>query len=328
MGKNDVDPFSNLKGPELLDISITNYCERECDFCYRRSHRQGRFMSPADYAGLIRQAGRAGVLQVALGGGNPNQHPNFVDILKITRDHGIVPSYTTNGQGMTDKIYGATRQYCGAMAVSFYEPFSEAEETIKRSREHGIKVNVHFLLSRRNLPLAIELLERRPDLLESVNALVFLNYKPVHSTPSLCLVDGEETRLFFDLIRNTSKCKIGFDSCMISYLPLLGPDLVPETVDFCEAARFSAFVSEDMFLYPCSFMNDGPENGVDLRTTSLEDGWRDGEEFVKMRYRLSNPGAQKYAISACVGCEAYALCRGGCSIFDINRCRPGLALTG
>ena len=31
-GNNGENPFWKVNGPELLDISITNYCEKECDF--------------------------------------------------------------------------------------------------------------------------------------------------------------------------------------------------------------------------------------------------------------------------------------------------------
>lgn len=320
-GKNDNEPFCNVAGPELLDIAITNYCERQCDFCYRASNRHGSFMRLEDYEIIMEQAEKAGVLQVALGGGNPNQHPQFTRILQKTRDHNIVPSYTTNGQGMTDEIYAVTKQLCGAMAVSWYEPYTEAQEVIKQACAYGIKVNIHFMLNKLSLPQAMELMEKHSDLLESVNAVVFLNYKPVHSSDELCLMDGKEIKDFFESVKNIKNCKIGFDSCMISFLPLMGDGLLKETVDFCEAARFSAYISENLLLYPCSFMNDISGNGIDLRKYSLQDGWRFGEEFLKMRARLSRPGAQRYSIPACQTCKNYVMCHGGCPVFNINRCR-------
>jgi radical SAM protein with 4Fe4S-binding SPASM domain len=320
-GKNGEDPFYNVMGPELLDISITNFCERQCDFCYRNSNTDGDNMPVEDYERIIKEAEKAGVLQVAIGGGNPNQHPQFIDILLITRKNKIIPSYTTNGQGMTDEIYRATKELCGAMAISWYEPYFEAKEVIRKAQDFKIKTNIHFLLNQKTLPVAIDLLETQGDLLEKINAIVFLNYKPVHSNESLCLTDGEEIKYFFDLVKVFKKCKIGFDSCMISYMPLLGEDLAPETVDFCESGRFSAYISENLLLYPCSFMNDISQKGVDLKVHSLTYGWQNGEDFKKMREKLLNPGTQDYAIGACEGCQSYTLCHGGCQIFNINRCR-------
>jgi radical SAM protein with 4Fe4S-binding SPASM domain len=320
-GKNDINPFYNLSGPELLDISITNYCQRECDFCYRNSNKHGHFISLEDYELVMVQAEKAGVLQAALGGGNPNQHPHFIQILQLTKDHHIIPSYTTNGQGLTPEIYQATKKLCGALAVSWYEPYIEAKEVIKQAIDYGIKLNIHFLLSKNTLPQAIELLEHQHDLLSKINAIIFLNYKPVHTPESLCLSERDEIKHFLNLIKQVKKCKIGFDSCMISYLPLMGEDLAQQTVDFCEAARFSAFVSEDLFFYPCSFMKDSSEYPVNLRTQTLEDGWRNGEEFVQMRHKLNTPAEQKYAIQACRTCHVYEMCHGGCQVFNINRCR-------
>jgi radical SAM protein with 4Fe4S-binding SPASM domain len=321
IGNDGIDPFCNIAGPELLDISITNYCERNCDFCYRASHQQGSFMPLDDYKMIMEQAQKAGVLQVALGGGNPNQHPQFVEILKTTRKHHIIPSYTTNGQGMTPEIYAATKKYCGALAVSWYEPYLEAKEVVRQAGLLGITINIHFLLNKSTLTEAIDLLDNGQDFLKKINALVFLNFKPVHTSESLCLTDGFQIKAFFDSVKKFRACSIGFDSCMISYLPLMADVLVKESIDFCEAGRFSAFVSEDLFLYPCSFLNDISKNGINLKLTSLAECWRHGEAFVEMREKLNTAGQQNYPISECPNCFEYEMCHGGCQIFNINRCR-------
>lgn len=121
-------------GPELLDVSITNYCERGCDFCYRGSNKNGKSMSLELYEKILKNAEQTGVFQIAIGGGNPNQHPQFIEILKLTRKYGIIPSYTTNGQGMTKEIYEASKKYAGAVAVSWYSPSDDAKKVIKNCR--------------------------------------------------------------------------------------------------------------------------------------------------------------------------------------------------
>jgi hypothetical protein len=72
-------------------------------------------MTVADYIMIMQQGARLDVYQVALGSGNPNQQPEFVDILRITRqDFGIVANYATNGRGLTDDVLEATARFCGA----------------------------------------------------------------------------------------------------------------------------------------------------------------------------------------------------------------------
>ena len=324
MGNSGDDPFFNSKGPELLDISITNYCEKGCSFCYRASNPLGQHMELKDYCRLLEQAQRAGVLQIALGGGNPNQHPDFIRILEQTRRHSIIPSYTTNGQGMTEEIYRATKELCGALAVSWYAPYLDAKKVISKCKKYGIKVNIHFLLSKQTIREAIRLLQEETELLQQVNAIIFLNYKPIHSTADWCLTDDDNLLEFLDTVNEIKDCKIGFDSCMISYLTISEQKLVPETVEFCEAARFSAFIAEDSFMYPCSFMRDTKYSGIDLTQMTLQDAWQTGELFLKMRNALQTPGKQEYPIDDCSRCNQYVFCHGGCQIFNINKCRKGI----
>lgn len=314
------EPFWNQRGPELLDISITNYCERGCDFCYRETSPQGIFMPLEQYIDIMTQAEAVGTLQVALGGGNPNQHPDFCRILEITREHHIIPSYTTNGQGMTDEIYDTTKRCCGAMAVSWYEPYSEALQVIENCHKRDIKVNVHYLLNRNSLQAATHMLRSNMSFLRPINAIVFLNYKPVHSSHALCLIDDHDLDDFLCAVREFRGCKLGFDSCMISYLTKIENAVCTSTMDFCEAGRFSAFISENGRMYPCSFMCDSNFTGIDLKLISLKDAWRYGDSFQMMRSRLSGPGRQEHPIENCKKCGQFAMCHGGCPVFPINRC--------
>lgn len=320
VGQTEHEPFCNIKTPELLDIAITNYCERGCDFCYRLSNKNGRHMELLEYTRLVKEASKLGVMQIALGGGNPNQHPDFVSILEITRKHLIIPSYTTNGQGMTDEIYRATKEYCGALAVSWYSPYIDAMNVINECNNRSIRVNIHFMINKETINDAIALM-RDNALLEKVNAVIFLAYKPIHSTFDLCLEDDVYLGEFLNEVQDSKPCKIGFDSCMISYLTKLEESVKSETVDYCEAARFSAFISEESVMYPCSFMCDTSIQGIDLKRTSIQEAWKNGEIFSRIRLCLSNPSMQLHPIIKCKGCNKYDFCHGGCQVFNINMCR-------
>lgn len=297
-------------GPELLDISITNYCERCCDFCYRHSSKSGTFMSVDLFEKIISQAKTLGVFQIALGGGNPNQHPQFVELLKISRAYGIVPSYTTNGQGMTDEIYKASRQYCGAVAVSWYKPYSEAMEVINNCWNYNIPVNIHFVLDNDNLAEAKNLLDH--EILDKVNAVIFLNYKPVGDVKRTILHESEKFDAFIYEAIHYRRCKIGFDSCMISHLARNRCSVLEESVDFCEAARYSAFISEQGIMYPCSFMCGNNMNGCDLKEKTIGEIWEKSVEFNRIRAVINSKNGK------CLQCDKYDFCHGGCPCFPIN----------
>ena len=70
--------------PELADISISNHCTKGCSFCYRNSTANNEFMSLEDYCYVLdamHHPKLGGVFQVAIGGGEPLEHPRFIDII-------------------------------------------------------------------------------------------------------------------------------------------------------------------------------------------------------------------------------------------------------
>ncbi len=319
-GKNKEELFWREEGPELLDISITDYCERECEFCYRKANKHGSFMESALYEEILLQAEKAGVQQIALGGGNPNQHPDFVKFLELAREHHIVASYTTNGQGMTKEIYQATKKYGGALAVSWYFPYTDAINVIKECGAYGIPVNIHFVLHRESILEAMDLLQSEKLSWETVNAILFLNYKPMGRKTYEGLRDDKELNRFLKCAVSFEKCKVGFDSCMISWLMKYKELIAEESIDYCEAGRFSAFISEKGIMYPCSFLCGNRVNGENVREKKLVEIWKNGTAFQEMRSRLTKPAQQNVPILKCAGCTDYRLCHGGCQEFTINRC--------
>ena len=310
------EPVWAEDGPELIDLSITSYCQRKCSFCYRGANDlEYTHLGLADISRVIEQASACGTLQMALGGGNPNQHPNFVEILRMVREADIVPSYTTNGVGMTEEILKATAEYCGAIAVSVYSPNDESYYRclIEKITNYGIKLNLHAIISDDNLPLWTKWLKDPPVFMKFVNAIIFLNYKPIgRAGADLLPRDKEKIEEFFRSANDCGAVKVGFDSCSISGI-VRWMNVPKELVEPCEAAKFSAFISEDMKMYPCSFMVGKGYYG-DLRKESLLDIWQKNKYFKEFR--------ESTIPARCNGCEYSAVCYGGCRLFEeINFCR-------
>lgn len=311
------EPFWAVEGPELFDISITNFCDKGCDFCYRDSNPDGHHMDVDDYREILNQLVDMHTFQVALGGGNPNQHPDFVEILRMTReDFGIVPSYTTNGRGLTNEVIRASKKYCGAVAVSFYHPIKDFISAVNTLISNDIKTNIHFLLTSKTIHSAIDLLKNIPDYLDGINAIIFLNYKPAGSraNDTLLLKNSKDIDDFFKCVseHDMRRFKIGFDSCNISGI-VQHIKYNPRFIESCEASRFSAFISEDMLLYPCSFM-EAITDGINIGEQSIVSAWQKDQGFVNMRNVISN---RKCPLQ----CKKYSDCYGGCPVFsEVNYC--------
>lgn len=324
----EIDPFMR-SFPGLLDIGIMGGCKAASQGlckaggarsgCYQgaRPYNPDNDMKLDDYKKIIDEGAKKGLMQVALGGaGNPNDHLYFEEICKYTREHGIVPNYTTAGVGLTQEAVDVTKKYCGAVAVSWYaQQFTV--DALNMFISAGCKTNIHYVLSKETISEAISLLENHTLPYEDkvmnfeenqINAFIFLLYKPVglgRIENMLTLADNsDDIKKFFDLV--TSKhhpFKIGFDSCSIPAVLNFSKNVNINSVDTCEGGRFSAYIAADMTMVPCSF-DQQHKWGVSLKEHTVQEAW-DSELFDDFRSHMKN---------ACPNCSKRCNCMGGCPI--------------
>lgn len=143
--------ITELKYPEFYDIKCTSYCKGGCVGCYMDSTAKDQHYSNIvdkveSYFGKMTDNQRP--FQVAIGGGEPTSHPDFIDLLEVFYNLNIQPNYTTNGMYVTDDILQATVKYCGGVALSCH---SHLEKYWKSSTIQyvgaGIKLNFHIVIS-------------------------------------------------------------------------------------------------------------------------------------------------------------------------------------
>lgn len=297
--------------PELADIAIGNRCSKGCPFCYRDSQPDGPLMSLDAYEFVLerlRSERWGSVFQVALGGGEPLEHPDLLGILDATVERGVVPNFTTNGELVDRALAREIAKRAGAVAVSARSLSSFARSAMNALVAAGVRTNIHFVLSESSLDEACAILEGRFDgALAGLNALVFLTYKPKgRAGEGDCLLEGPRLERFIKLAeRKPASLRIGFDACFVP--PLLKSSAVEEAlVDSCECGFFSVFVDESLRVSPCSF-NSGEEPGFDLRSLSLEEIWEEG--FAPYRRAVLERRC------ADESCSSRGSCRGACPLF-------------
>ena len=142
---------------------------------------------------------------------------------------------------------------------------------------------------------------------DGINAVVFLLHKPVGlgSAENVIAFDNNG---FQELIQYVSSkdvgYKIGFDSCTVPALIHGQGDVSMDSLDTCEGARWSAYITSDMKMLPCSFDNQERRWAVDLRIYSIKEAW-ESPEFEEFR---------NYFRYSCPECDNRKLCMGGCPI--------------
>jgi len=314
------DPFMS-SFPELLDVGIMGHCThglsglcRESGVqCYQDGWNISQpNMNTDDFLMIARQCqGRS--YQFALGGrGDPDQHEEFESILRICREYEIIPNFTSSGLGFDEEIIRLCRIYCGAVAISWYgQPYTK--KAIQGLIDAGVKTNIHFVLGRESVKKAKNFL--RDEVPTGVNAVIFLLHKPVglgRKENLLSWDNGDPQELFRYIDEEIFPFKIGFDSCSVPGLLSSMKHVNVNSLDTCEAARWSAYVTPDMKLLPCSFDNQGERWAVDLRNYTIEEAWN-SLEFTRFRggFLISCPdcGLRKQCMGGCPICPEIVLCK-------------------
>ncbi len=313
-----VDPFMTTY-PQLIDVGIMGHCDSGkrglCKAagieCYQDGLNTSLPNMTLENFKRICNESRGKVFQIALGGrGNPNKHENFKEILEYCRACNIVPNYTTSGMELTDEEVELTKKYCGAVAVSWQRaPHTLA--AIKKFIDAGCKTNIHYVLGNFSIDEAINNLANRifyhHGFPSGINAVIFLAHKPVGlgTDEQVLKTDNPKVKKFFELIDNEKfPFKIGFDSCSVPGILNFTSKIDKKSIDTCEGARWSMYISADMVATPCSFDQD-QRWGVHLdAVTTIQNAWN-GAYFEDFRNSFRK---------SCSGCKDRIECMGSCPI--------------
>lgn len=141
-----IGKYTKASKPELVDIKITDYCSFGCSFCYQASTLQGKHapMENIDFA--IAQLAKAKVFEAALGGGDPLEHPDIVEILQKFKAAGIVPNFTTKFPAKVRQFWPEIGHLIGGFAYSA-ETAAQVRSAAKLMRMiPKEKVNLHYVM--------------------------------------------------------------------------------------------------------------------------------------------------------------------------------------
>jgi organic radical activating enzyme len=91
--ENDLD-FFECATVEALDIKITNRCHRGCKFCHENSTPDGNHCSDLLNIEFLKHLHP--YAELAIGGGNPLEHPQLYDFLIQCKERQFIPSMTVH----------------------------------------------------------------------------------------------------------------------------------------------------------------------------------------------------------------------------------------
>lgn len=147
---------------------------------------------------------------------------------------------------------------------------------------------------------------------KGINAIVFLLYKPV-GLASQDYVIGYDDPDYLELLRLVTSIdcnwKYGFDTCQSPAIYKFAPGVAIESIEFCEAARFSMYINSRCIAFPCSFGIGDDTFSVNLKQHSLQEAW-ESESFAKFREKQTK---------VCANCTT-GICRSCGLELGLNLC--------
>lgn len=261
--------------PRVVQVAVTNHCNLACGFCYRDRGAASAWTVDA-LAALLADLDRAGVLEVAFGGGEPFAWKGFDRLLRrLHEETRLAVSVTTNGVLLDDatlqKIAGTYAQ----LRLSIYDdqPFRHA---IARLRGAHAPFGVNWLVTPKRLPeletFVLDLVAR------GVTDVLLLSYNGADAALHLDDASARElgarvARLAYAL---RGRCAVKLSVCFGERL-----EPVPRVLELdgdCGAGRDFVAITSDRCVQPCSFHHDKVpiESAADVLAA-----WRDQRRMTR-----------------------------------------------
>jgi len=93
-----------LESPLLLDLKITDFCDKGCSFCYMDSSSEGQHIDHNNIYRVLSNIAHSKVFEVAIGGGEPTKCPDFKDIIVSLYHQGVKPNFSTASLDWMDDL--------------------------------------------------------------------------------------------------------------------------------------------------------------------------------------------------------------------------------
>ena len=228
---------------ELLSIDISNYCSKQCPFCYNHSSLEGISMwSPLEVIDFASDCIAHGIKAVSLGGGEPFEYEGIYDVIDALYPKCYL-SVTSNGLPLENPqtLKMLAEHKPDKIHLTIHHPNDDTEimrieRQLQSIAQLGIKPGINLLVGADLIDHAKDVYERlNKKLTSSQIILIPQRYSNTPTPKQLASVAGgkpfQSPSCLLKCQRPSEVCSVTWDkkvnSCSFS------PDKVPlETLDF------------------------------------------------------------------------------------------------
>ena len=207
---------------ELLSIDLSNYCSKQCTFCYNHSRRDGNTLwEPQEVISFASDCIKHGVKAVSLGGGEPFEYSGVFEVIDALFPKCYL-SVTSNGLPLEDdKIWEMLMMHKpDKIHITIHKPDNEeevirVERQVQRIASIGIKPGLNLLVGADNIAQTQNVYEQMSKLLNSDQIiLVPQRFSNTPTSRHLALVSGGKP---FQSPLCLLKCQRPINFCSVSW---------------------------------------------------------------------------------------------------------------
>ncbi len=250
---------------QSLHIDITDSCPLKCTQCYKKENKDV-FLDLNYFKGLIDEAVKLNVFQIAIGGGEPLMHKRLIDMVKYVADTEMSVSITTSGYGLdTEKLTDLINSGLNHIQISLNGTTKAVNQLSRDGYDYAI--NALKLLSERDISFGINFVVRKDNICDLENIILLaqkfganninlLRYKPnnyeSHCDLELSIADIE---MLTSVVRKRSLVNITVDSAFTPFLMNITNVNVSANQSGCGALKTFINVTADGDFKPCSHIS-------------------------------------------------------------------------
>jgi len=317
----------HLTAPETVHWAVTHRCRGRCPDCYAARHRRffAEELATPEALRLVDRLADWGVLQLAIGGGEPLLRDDLAEIAERAAARGLIVHVTTGDMlsllRRAPALMGSVSAFQVGTRVEGLLAETEPDATLlaacsQLADQGGVSLGANVMLSCSVIGQFERLVERLSR--AGIRTATLLRYKPPASreqwareAPSPATLRDFEPRL--------QEVALGYPEitfrvdCALSFLQRgLAPEAAVEAgIRGCVAGQRILAVMPDGSAFPCSQLVVPGLCAGNLLTDDLDTLWRRSPAVKRYRGRCGKAALQE---TACGVCAAREHC-GGCAVF-------------
>lgn len=319
--------------PKYVVWELTLACDQRCLHCgSRAADARPDELNTAQALEVVEQLARMGTFEVVLIGGEAYLHPGFLDVVRALRAHGIRPSMTTGGRGITAELardIAEAGMYAVSVSVDGLRDahdlfraqrggFDQTTRALTLLREAGVRIaantNFHWL----NLHDAEAIYEHLQPLgIQGWQVMLTVPLGRGADRPGLLLQPWDLLTLMPALSKLKRRAWAdGIQLHLSNNVGYFGPDEAmlrapsadsPEHFHGCQAGKLIMGIESDGAVKGCPSLQSAHYIGGSLKQDSLETLWNSKEVSFARRRTVDD------LWGFCRTCPFAETCLGGCT---------------